>query len=171
MSVRSRGIGGANADAPGALLISTPPLGLQLLLTDPMDKSKRSDLLAAGRKKLRQFRQKKDQKGGGKDGQSSSNGIKLEKDVDPGERTKKISEPDPGTLTSAIDSDVSEMDLLDPSSAVHHVDLRGVDSAQVVDQGSQDEGGDAEQAPIELPVVGEGSSSAFEIVHEVLCRK
>lgn len=116
---------------------------------------------------LRQFRQKKDQKGGGKDGQSSSNGIKLEKDVDPGERTKKISEPDPGTLTSAIDSDVSEMDLLDPSSAVHHVDLRGVDSAQVVDQGSQDEGGDAEQAPIELPVVGEGSSSAFEIVHEV----
>ncbi|CAL9124185.1 unnamed protein product [Musa acuminata var. zebrina] len=131
-----------------------------------MDKSKRSDLLAAGRKKLRQFRQKKDQKGGGKDGQSSSNGIKLENDVDPGERTKKISEPDPGTLTSAVDSDVSAMDLLDPSSAVHHVDLRGVDSAQVVDQGSQDEGGDAEQVPIELPVVGEGSSSAFEIVHE-----
>ncbi|URE41596.1 hypothetical protein MUK42_05277 [Musa troglodytarum] len=131
-----------------------------------MDKSKRSDLLAAGRKKLRQFRQKKDQKGGGKDGQSSSNGIKLEKDVDPGELTKMIPEPDPATLTSAVDSDASATDSLDLSSAVHHVDLRGVDSAEVVVQGSQDEGGDAEQAPIELPVVSEGSSLAFEIVHE-----
>ncbi|RZS11904.1 hypothetical protein BHM03_00043278 [Ensete ventricosum] len=44
---------------------------------------------------------KKDQKGGAKDGQSSSNGIKLEKDVDPGEPTKKIPEPELATSTSA----------------------------------------------------------------------
>ncbi|XP_022936026.1 major antigen-like isoform X1 [Cucurbita moschata] len=49
-----------------------------------MDKNKsRSDLLAAGRKKLQQFRKKKDNRGGGSQGNSSKNTSKLEQhDVD-----------------------------------------------------------------------------------------
>ncbi|WOK96337.1 golgin subfamily B member 1 isoform X2 [Canna indica] len=129
-----------------------------------MDRGKRSDLLAAGRKKLRQFRQKKDQKGGNKDGQSSSKGNKLEKDVNADEPTNL--DPEPSTLTSTIDSDVFTTDSLDDSVTVNNADLPTVDSAQVVDQGVRDYGMDSEGLPTETPADVEGSSSPLKIDHE-----
>ncbi|KAG1331963.1 centromere-associated protein E [Cocos nucifera] len=59
-----------------------------------MDKSKnRTDLLAAGRKKLQQFRQKKDHKGGGSHAKSLNKASKPGKDADADELTK-VTEPE-----------------------------------------------------------------------------
>ncbi|XP_010927246.2 uncharacterized protein [Elaeis guineensis] len=60
-----------------------------------MDKTKnRTDLLAAGRKKLQQFRQKKDHKGGGSHAKSLNKASRPGKDADADELTK-VTEPEP----------------------------------------------------------------------------
>ncbi|KAG0466779.1 hypothetical protein HPP92_018359 [Vanilla planifolia] len=85
-----------------------------------MDKSKsRTDMLAAGRKKLQQFRQKKDNKGGGSLGKSSSKAEKLEKEgaaVEP--------------LQMLKDSPVSATDLSNANQ--QHSSISGADRAEEV---------------------------------------
>ncbi|XP_074561163.1 uncharacterized protein LOC141817410, partial [Curcuma longa] len=129
-----------------------------------MDKSKKSDHLAAGRKKLRQFRQKKDQKGGNKDAQSSNRGSKQHKDVHADELTN-ILEPKVATSTSTVKSDALTMDTLDPSVVVGRVDFPTVNTSEVVDHGALDDRKAPERVAIE-PRIGEGSSSAFDMNKE-----
>lgn len=129
-----------------------------------MDKSKRSDLLAAGRKKLRQFRQKKDQKGGNKDAQSSNRGSQQDKDADADEPMNTL-EPEVATSTSTVESDALTTDTLDPSVVVSSVDFSTANSGEVIDHIALDDGKALERVAIEPPVV-ESSSSALDIDKE-----
>uniref|UniRef100_A0A9I9CHD3 Centromere-associated protein E n=1 Tax=Cucumis melo TaxID=3656 RepID=A0A9I9CHD3_CUCME len=91
-----------------------------------MDKNKnRSDLLAAGRKKLQQFRKKKDSKGSGSQGSSSRNTSKLEQqdaDVDIVTGAAKSTSgrfSSDGVLASSVDGNPHIVDSSASSSTEH----------------------------------------------------
>ncbi|XP_073010197.1 uncharacterized protein [Typha latifolia] len=110
-----------------------------------MDKNKnRTDLLAAGRKKLQQFRKKKDNKGSSvSQGKSASK--KVGKD---GGASEPVKIPDP-EATSSIDPD-------------DHVDSASVPSVGDVDGGVSEDLEDQEEVSMEISIDGGGSRSEIE---------
>lgn len=114
---------------------------------------------------LRQFRQKKDQKGGNKDAQSSNRGSQQDKDADADEPMNTL-EPEVATSTSTVESDALTTDTLDPSVVVSSVDFSTANSGEVIDHIALDDGKALERVAIEPPVV-ESSSSALDIDKEV----
>lgn len=108
---------------------------------DRMDKNKsRTDLLAAGRKKLQQFRQKKDGKGSSSQGKSlkkSSKSEQPEADVDAastaGKPTGSLVPEGESASPSHVDSNQGVMDSNSTkNSLAPEIDVAAVDSSSVI---------------------------------------
>ncbi|TKY58240.1 sporulation-specific protein 15 isoform X4 [Spatholobus suberectus] len=122
------------------LVIARVTVGSKNGVDRRMDQSKsRNDLLAAGRKKLQQFRQKKDSKGGSSRGKSSKQAGKPESDSDAassasistGSSQVTDGNVEAGSHSNVVDTESSESQSVANSLAPDNIDP-SVDSSSVV---------------------------------------